>query len=107
MLKNLKTFAVALVAMTMLSSCAFVASAPLMGGWYTDIKSPVAVTGNQGSSKVGTAEAKSILGLVATGDASVQEAAKAANITKIHHVDQQATSILGIVATYKIYVYGE
>jgi hypothetical protein len=28
-------------------------------------------------------------------------------ITKVHHIDQQITNILGVVATYKIIVYGE
>jgi hypothetical protein len=26
---------------------------------------------------------------------------------KVHHIDQQVTNILGIIATYKIIVYGE
>lgn len=88
------------------TSCAVVQS-PVLGLWYTDVKAPVTATNNANSSKVGTAEAQSILGLVATGDASIETAAKSAGITKIHHVDQHATSILGIVATYKVFVYGE
>lgn len=88
------------------SSCAFVAS-PVMGGLYTNVKSPVAVTSNSNSSKVGTSEATSILGWVATGDASINAAAKKAGISKIHHVDAESTSILGLFAKYKIYVYGE
>ncbi len=65
------------------------------------------VISNAGASKVGTAEATSILGLVATGDVSIDAAAKAGGITKIHHVDEECTAILGIVAKYKIYVYRE
>lgn len=90
----------------LLSSCA-ASKSPLTGFWYTDVKAPLAATSNSGSSKVGSASAKSILGIVATGDASIDAAAKSAGITKIHHVDEQATSILGIIATYKVYVYGE
>jgi hypothetical protein len=89
-----------------LSSCSFVA-APIVGGIYTDVKAPLAATSNPVASKVGTAEATSILGIVATGDASVETAAKAAGITEIHHVDAHSTSILGVFAKYKIYVYGE
>jgi hypothetical protein len=100
-----KLFALILIAGFM-SSCAFV-SAPLLGGLYTDVKAPLAVTSNAGSTKVGTAKAQSILGIVATGDASIEAASRSAGITKIHHVDYQATSILGIVATYTVYVYGE
>lgn len=95
-----------LVGTLLLTGCAQVRT-PVTGMLYTDVKAPVAVTGNSGSTKVGTAEARSILGLVATGDASVETAAKAAGITKVHHVDAHATSILGIIATYKLFVYGE
>ncbi len=94
------------VGMSLFFSCAAVKS-PLSGGLYTSVKAPFAVTGNSESKKVGTASATSILGWFATGDASIEEAAKAAGITKIHHVDEQSTSILGLFATYKFYVYGE
>lgn len=90
----------------MLTSCGMVSS-PVTGFVYQDVKSPVAVTSNSGSSKVGTAQATTILGVYAAGDASVEAAAKSAGITKIHHVDQHATSILGIYGTYTITVYGE
>ncbi len=90
----------------LLSSCAM-SKSPLTGFIYTDVKAPMAVTSNENSSKVGTAEAQSILGIVATGDASIESAAKSAGITKIHHVDEHSTSILGIVAKYKVMVYGE
>ena len=90
------------------SSCfAMSRRAPLTGFLYTSTKSPGFVTSNPGASKVGSSEAMSILGLVATGDASIDAAAKAAGISKIHHVDEECTVILGIVAKYKIYVYGE
>ena len=90
----------------LMSSCAMVKT-PLSGYLYSSVKAPVAVTSNSGSSKVGTAQASSILGWVATGDASIDAAAKSAGITKISHVDEEGTSILGFYATYKIYVYGE
>ncbi len=89
-----------------LSSCSFVA-APVVGGIYTDVKAPLAATSNPVASKVGTAEATSILGIVATGDASIQAAAQKAGITRISHVDYQAYSILGIFAKFTVYVYGE
>ena len=86
--------------------CAAVSS-PLVGGLYMDVKAPLAVTSSSGSSKVGTAEATSILGIIATGDASIEAAAKKAGITTIHHVDFQAMSILSLFAKYTVYVYGE
>lgn len=65
------------------------------------------VTGNAGSSKVGTAEAKGYLGVVALGDASIQAAAREAGITRIHHVDYQAKSYVGVYTIYTIIVYGD
>jgi hypothetical protein len=89
-----------------LSSCAMVYT-PVSGFVYTNVKGPFAVTSNSGSSKVGYAEMNSILGWFASGDASISAAAKSAGISKIHHVDYEASSLLGIVAKYKVYVYGE
>ncbi len=106
MLKKIKTVVALFAIATMMSSCAMVQS-PVMATIYTDVKAPVAVTGNSGSSKVGTATAKSILGILATGDASIQAAAQSAGITKIHHVDAHSSAILGIIASYTVYVYGE
>lgn len=60
-----KLFAFAFAAM-MLAGCV---KSPLVGGIYTDVKDGLAVTGNAGSSKVGTAEAKGYVGVVALGDA--------------------------------------
>ena len=90
----------------LLSSCAVVKS-PLTGVWFQNVKAPLTATSNSNSSKVGSAEATSILGIIATGDASIDAATKSAGITKIHHVDEHSTSILGFFAKYKIYVYGE
>lgn len=101
-----KLLFVSVIAMFLLSGCAMVQS-PVFATLYTDVKAPLAVTGNSGASKVGTAEANSILGIVATGDASIDAAAKSAGITKIHHVDYEAKNILGFYATFTVYVYGE
>lgn len=63
--------------------------------------------GQRGSSKVGTAEAKGYVGVVALGDASIQAAAREAGITRIHHVDYQAKSYVGVYTIYTIIVYGD
>lgn len=107
MIKNFKKLLFLGTAAFLLQSCAAVKT-PLSGVWYTDVKAPVTATANSGSSsKVGTAKASSILGVVATGDASIEAAAKSAGITKIHHIDEQSMGVLGIYAEYKVYVYGE
>ena len=100
-----KLFVCAFAAL-MLASGGIVKS-PLNGGIYTDVKDGLAVTGNAGSSKVGTAQAMGILGLVAIGDASIQAAAKDAGITRIHHVDYESKSYVGVYNLYTVVVYGE
>jgi hypothetical protein len=103
-MKNL--LIIAAVALFM-SSCAAYSTAPVLGAIYTDVKAPLVATANTVATKVGTAEATSILGLVATGDASINAAAQKAGIKKISHVDYHSTSILGIFAKFTVYVYGE
>lgn len=100
-----KLIAVAFAA-ALLAGCGAVKS-PVAGLVYTDVKDGLAVTGNAGSSKVGTAEVHGILGIVAVGDASIQTAAREAGITRIHHVDYQAKSYLGVYTVYTIIVYGD
>jgi hypothetical protein len=103
MKKTLQTvLALGLVAM-MLPGCGI----GLYGAFYTDVTTPVDATANGVGSKVGTAEATSILGLIATGDAGINQAAKNGGISKISHVDFHTMSILGLYGKYTVYVYGE
>lgn len=99
-------YAVAIAATVGLSGCAMVAS-PVFASVYTKVKAPLTATSNTLGNKVGTAKAKSILGIVALGNSSIAEAAKNGHITKISHVDYEAKNILGFYATYTVYVYGE
>lgn len=87
----------------LLSSCAAVKS-PVTGYVYQETQSPVSVTSNPLGSKKGEATATSVLGWFAFGDASVQKAAKDGGITKISHIDQKSTSVLGLFAKYTITV---
>lgn len=58
--------------------------------------------------KVGTAEAHSVLWLVAWGDASYATAAKNGNITVLRHADQEVTQILfGLYTRWRVVVYGD
>ena len=41
------------------------------------------------------------------GDASIQQAAQSAGITKIHHVDYARTNILNVFTRIEVFVYGE
>ncbi len=83
------------------------ATAYPVGSLYTEVKLPVAVESDARALKTGTAECMSILGLIATGDASLNTAMRNGNITKVSHVDWEARNILGIIGNYKLTVYGE
>ena len=80
-----------------------------IGILYRELKLPVTATSNTAPAKmkVGVATCQSVLGLVATGDASVDAAMKNGGITKIHHIDWDVKNILGIIGEYKTTVYGE
>ncbi len=101
MIKKILTLAFAAVVMM---GCV---KSPVQGIFYTDIQDGMAVTGNAGSSKVGTAEIKGYVGVVALGDASIQAACKDAGITRIHHVDYKSLSYVGVYNIYTVVVYGE
>ncbi len=110
----MKKYAVAfalLIALAMMASgCATVRS-PVTGFAFTDTKAPewslAVATNAQKGDKVGKAMCTSILGLVATGDCSLEAAMKNGGITKVKHVDYASKGILGIYAEYNTVVYGE
>ena len=79
-----------------------------LGVVYTAVDAGVAAgNGPVGYSKVGKAEAQSVLGLVATGDASIQTAVKNGNIKTIKYVDYHVENILGVIGKYTVIVYGD
>jgi hypothetical protein len=104
-MRRMFCFIMLLVVPFFLMSCA--SSMPI-GGLYTELKLPVTATGEPAKgAKMGTAECMSVLGLVATGDASIQTAMKNGNITRVTHVDWECKNILGIIGNYKVVVYGQ
>jgi hypothetical protein len=57
---------------------------------------------------VGTAEAYSVLWLVAWGDASYEAAARNGNITVLKHADQEIFQVLlGVYSRWRVVVYGD
>ncbi len=89
-----------------LAGCA-TASAPVNGLLYSNVSGPVQIGASADApTKVGRATTRSILGLYAVGDASIQAAAKAGGISKIHHVDHETQTILGVIADFTTVVYG-
>jgi TRL-like protein family len=71
------------------AGCQGVAS-PVAGALYTDVKGPLHA-GERVGQKEGRACARSLLGLFATGDASIQSAAEAGGISKIDSVDHHSS----------------
>ncbi len=101
---RLSLAAIALVGIS-LSGCQIVAS-PMAGVIYNETKYGDVATDEAGASKEGKACGQSILGWVATGDASVQAAKAAGGITKVASVDHSAKNILGILGEWCTIVRG-
>ncbi|MBH0204198.1 MAG: hypothetical protein HP496_18345 [Nitrospira sp.] len=88
-----------------LAGCAGAAS-PLAGGILTNVNYGGMATPAASANKEGKACASSILGIVATGDASVAAAKTAAGITTVASVDHSAFSVLTIYAEWCTIVKG-
>lgn len=102
----MRWLAVVVVLAIFLGGCAYSIS-PVTGMLFTSVKAPLAVTEGTEASQVGKASCYSLFGLIAVGDASIETAAKNGNITKIHHVDYESSSFIGIFANFTTVVYGD
>ena len=70
-------------------------------------KSPVAMVDNAvRPARCGTAMSKGII-LLAIGDASIEAAMADGNISRVHHIDSEELSVLGLYCEQTIYVWGE
>ena len=87
-----------------LSGCMAVYS-PAIGVLFAEVYGPIDA-GDQVGAKEGTSCAQSILGLVATGDASIKAAAKDGGITRIDSVDHYSRNVLGILGEFCTIVRG-
>ena len=102
-----KVLALAAISATYLglTGCMIVAS-PAAGVIFTEVKYGDTATSSTGASKEGKACATSILGWVATGDASVTAAKAAGGITNVSVVDHTAKNLLGIIGEWCTVVKG-
>ena len=112
MKKHLIVLATVVALAVGLSSCSMVggvisAGNEIAGAIYTGYTKPYEITPNKVGTKVGTAKNVGVLGIVAVGNAGVNDAAKLAGITKISHVDVKTLSVLGLFVVKTYYVYGE
>ena len=104
MKKTIFSVACAIALAVGMTSCG---SVGLVGAVYMDTTEPTAVTSNNLGTKVGQAEALSVLGVAAVGDAGIEKAAKQAGIKKVSHIDKKTFSILGLFTKITYTVYGE
>jgi len=97
---------VAATAIIVLSGCA---TAVPRGIISSDMTLPIMATGNMKGTKKGVATCQSIMGFIASGDASIAAAMKKGGIKKVSHVDWKVVSEipLGIKTVYTTTVYGD
>lgn len=88
---------------------------PPIGALYSQVRAPLQhdFGDTKLGSKIGSTSVIAIHDILltgqlfATGDASVETAARNAGITTIHHVDYEIMSVLGVFARFTIFVYGD
>jgi hypothetical protein len=102
---KLHQLAVPTLAVALLSGCAVVAS-PTTGILYTKVQGPITTGTGTGTAKTGQACATNILGLISTGDASIDAAKKAGGITNVSSVDHDSESIFVVYGKYCTIVKG-
>lgn len=106
MLRRL-VYSVSLIVMTGITGCALPTRFPLVGALYTSTQQGLAATA-QLSVKRGEACASHILGVVATGDASIEAARKAGGIRSISTVDEAVTAyVFGLYSQVCTVVHGK
>lgn len=110
-MKKLIVLAMLIACLVMMSGCAGYYGGrlvkPSMGSLYADLTAPMSTDMNKAGTKLGTAMSSSILGIIATGDSSIETAAKNGGITTINHVDYHFKNILGVYSEFTTKVYGE
>lgn len=80
-------------------------------GWIvSNIRAPLSAD-NQGVStvgaKTGTATVENYLGIISTGDCSIERAVKDVKITKISYCDYEYFNVLGVYQRFTIIVHGD
>jgi hypothetical protein len=90
----------------LVTGCAYSTRSPLTGLLYTNVKDGDSPGPAAAPTKMGRACATSILGLVATGDASIEEAARIGGISNISYVDHESKLYVLVYAEYCTIVRG-
>lgn len=111
MKKRSVLFLLPVIAVFFFSSCAIVPTPMGPVGLFADVTYNAAAASVKmdanSFSKVGTSDASNILGIIQTGDISINAAMKSGGLQRVHHVDYKVTNVLGLFSTKTIIVYGE
>ncbi len=78
-----------------------------VNAFISNVKGPITATNNTAISKTGVSCAENILGLSASGDASILTAARNANITRVTTVDYSTDGIYPFYGKTCVIVTGE
>jgi hypothetical protein len=97
---------IGLLSLFSLCGCATVTRSPVPGFLYTETTYPMMATSNPAGNRLGVACEQSILGLFATGDASIEAARRNGGITLITSVDETANSVALVYAKHCVVVRG-
>jgi hypothetical protein len=80
-------------------------------GWIvSNIRAPLSADNQEvrvAGQKMGTATVETYLGIIATGDCSIEEAAKDVKISKISYVDYEYFNVLGVYQRFTVIVHGD
>ena len=82
---------------------------PPMGILYSEFRAPLDpnLEETELGNKSGTAETRSILGLVTTGDCSIKAAAANGGLNTITYADYEYFNVLGVYQRFMVIVYGQ
>lgn len=102
----MKKLSALLMSFSLLGGCATAVS-PVTGLMYANVKAPMTATAaDDKPQRVGRASVRSVLGIIATGDASINTAARNGGIREIHYVDYESQNFFGVLAEFTVVVYG-
>ena len=105
-MKKILLVAAAGVAIAVSTGCAVLSNGPILAPLDVGTTSGEYYDASVRNMKTGRATVTGIL-IFTQGDASVRAAMANAGITKIHRIERETKSILGVFATYTTVVYGE
>lgn len=108
-MKKLLTLVAVGAAPLLLAGCLVAPVMPPTGAVYTDYRAPLDWDQEESTvgPRTGVSQSTSILGLIATGDASIQAAARNGNISSAKGADYEYFNVLGVYQRYRTVLHGE